>query len=116
MIDAIRQDNLVARAAELGARLLNGFRRQLEGVAGVTDIRGKGLMLGIALDRPCGELVTRALAEGLLINVTSERVIRLLPPLILSDQQADQIIHTVATLVQQFLTETAGPAGGATAP
>ncbi len=115
VIDAIRQDNLVARAAELGARLLNGFRRQLEGVAGVTDIRGKGLMLGIALDRPCGELVTRALAEGLLINVTSERVIRLLPPLILSDEQADRIVDTVSSLVKDFLAETAAPAGGATA-
>ena len=115
VIDAIRQDNLVARAAELGARLLNGFRRQLEGVAGVTDIRGKGLMLGIALDRPCGELVTRALAEGLLINVTSERVIRLLPPLILSDEQADRIVDTVSSLVKDFLAETAAPTGGATA-
>lgn len=115
VIDAIRQDNLVARAAELGARLLNGFRRQLEGVAGVTDIRGKGLMLGIALDRPCGELVTRALAEGLLINVTSERVIRLLPPLILSDEQADRIVDTVSSLVKDFLAEAAAPAGGATA-
>ena len=115
VIDAIRQDNLVARAAELGARLLNGFRRQLEGVAGVTDIRGKGLMLGIALGRPCGALVTRALAEGLLINVTSERVIRLLPPLILSDEQADRIVDTVSSLVKDFLAETAAPAGGATA-
>lgn len=115
VVEAIRQDDLVTRAAELGARLLNGFRQQLEGVAGVTDIRGKGLMLGIALDRPCGELVTRALAEGLLINVTSERVIRLLPPLILSDEQADRIVETVSTLVKDFLAETTAPAGGVTA-
>lgn len=115
VVEAIRQDDLVTRAAELGARLLSGFRQQLEGVAGVTDIRGKGLMLGIALDRPCGELVTRALAEGLLINVTSERVIRLLPPLILSDEQADRIVETVSTLVKDFLAETTAPAGGVTA-
>lgn len=115
VVEAIRQDDLVTRAAELGARLLSGFRQQLEGVAGVTDIRGKGLMLGIALDRPCGELVIRALAEGLLINVTSERVIRLLPPLILSDEQADRIVETVSTLVKDFLAETTAPAGGVTA-
>jgi acetylornithine/N-succinyldiaminopimelate aminotransferase len=106
VIEAIRQDNLVARAAELGGRMLGSFRQQLQGTAGVSDIRGKGLMLGITLDRPCGELVQRALAEGLLINVTAERVIRLLPPLVISDAQADQIVGTVSSLVKSFLAES----------
>jgi acetylornithine aminotransferase len=102
----MEQGDLVARAEQLGERLLNGFREQLQGVAGVVSIRGKGLMLGIGLDRPCGELVQRALAAGLLINVTAERVIRLLPPLILDDAQADRIVDTVSSLVKDFLAET----------
>ncbi|HEX5514433.1 MAG TPA: acetylornithine transaminase [Gammaproteobacteria bacterium] len=106
VIEAMEQGDLVARAEQLGERLLNGFREQLQGVAGVVSIRGKGLMLGIGLDRPCGELVQRALAAGLLINVTAERVIRLLPPLILDDAQVDRIVDTVSSLVKDFLAET----------
>ena len=79
------------------------FRQQLDGVAGVSAVRGLGLMLGIELDRPCAALVGRALEQGLLINVTAERVIRLLPPLILSDKQAGIIVDQVSTLVREFL-------------
>ena len=61
-------------------------------------------MIGLELDRPCGELVTRALADGLLINVTAERVVRLLPPLILSEQQADDLVSRLGALVRTFLT------------
>lgn len=110
VVETMERDDLVNRAAELGARMVDRFRQQFEGTAGVTNIRGKGLMLGITLDRPCGELVQRALADGLLINVTAERVIRLLPPLIISDAQADQIVDTVCTLVKAFLTESGSQA------
>lgn len=106
VVETMERDDLVNRAAELGTRMLDRFRQQLDGVAGVASIRGKGLMLGVMLDRPCGELVQRALAEGLLINVTAERVIRLLPPLVISDAQADQIVDAVCTLVKDFLTES----------
>jgi len=105
--ETIEAEDLPARAAALGERLLEGFRRELGGVQGVTDIRGRGLMLGIALDRPCGDLVKQALAQGLLLNVTAERVIRLLPPLILSDDEADRIVDAVAGLVRSFLASPA---------
>jgi acetylornithine aminotransferase len=71
----------------------------------VRDIRGKGLMIGIELDRPCAALVTRALERGLLINVTAERVIRLLPPLVATDKQANIIIEQVSDLVSSYLEE-----------
>lgn len=106
VIDAMERDDLVARAASLGSRLLEGFKQRLEGVDGVLSIRGRGLMLGITLDRPCGALVQQALDQGLLINVTAERVIRLLPPLILDDSQADQIVDTVSALVKALLAES----------
>ncbi len=103
VLDAIETDDLVARAGALGESLLSELRAGLDGVAGVQDIRGLGLMMGIELDRPCGELVTRALEAGLLINVTAERVVRLLPPLILSDDEAHQVAGSVITLIVEFL-------------
>ena len=70
---------------------------------GVVDVRGRGLMIGIELDRPCAELVNLALAEGLLINVTAERVVRLLPPLILQEPEARQLAETSSSLILRFL-------------
>jgi acetylornithine/N-succinyldiaminopimelate aminotransferase len=111
VLDALEQGALPARAAELGERILSGLRDALDGVDGVVDLRGRGLMLGIELDRPCAELVNLALADGLLINVTAERVVRLLPPLILDDAEADQVASTVARLVRAFLQQDGQPAG-----
>ena len=105
VLDTLEKEGLIAAAERLGGRMLDGLRSALAEVAGVTDIRGLGLMLAVELDRPCGELVTRALERGLLINVTAERVIRLLPPLILSDAQADRIVDEVAALVRSFTSE-----------
>jgi acetylornithine aminotransferase len=111
VLGVIEKDKLPARAAELGARMLARLRERLgpakETHNTVNAIRGKGLIIGIELARPCGELVEQALHKGLLINVTAERVIRLLPPLILSDQQADQIADTVAELVIAFARNAA---------
>ena len=98
----LQDEELAARAAELGQQMLEGFRKALDGVDAVTSIRGLGLMLGIELDRPCGELVKNALANGLLINVTAQQVIRLLPPLIASDKEAEQIVSGVSGLVREF--------------
>ncbi len=106
VLKTIRDDGLIERAAQLGQHLLEGFRQRLAGVAGVVNIRGQGLMLGIELDRPCAELMQQALARRLLINVTADKVIRLLPPLIISDAQADKIIAGVTDLIVGFL----GPA------
>lgn len=108
VIEVMEHDNLTARAAELGEYFLSQFREKLTGVAGVRDIRGKGLMIGVELERDCGELVKKALERGMLINVTAGNVIRLLPPLIITDAQADQIITMVSELVQAFLHPAAG--------
>lgn len=106
VIETIENENLATRAEELGARILSGLADALQGVAGIEEIRGQGLLIGIELDRPCAELVGLALEQGLLINVTADRVVRLLPPLILSDKQADQLIETLSKLLQGFLEET----------
>lgn len=103
VLNLIQQQNLVTHSAILGTRLLDALHHRLTEITGVNEVRGKGLMLGIELAKPCGELVTWALEAGLLINVTAERVIRLLPPLILEDSQADQIIDTLTTLIKRFL-------------
>ena len=105
VVDTMQQESLPDRAADLGHKLLEGFRQTLAGQEGVCDIRGKGLMIGIELDRPCAALVTRALERGLLINVTAERVIRLLPPLVATNKQADIIIEQVSDLVSSYLEE-----------
>lgn len=103
VIEVMQKEQLAQRAAELGEYFLAGFRTGLKDVAGVKDIRGKGLMIGIQLDRDCGELVKQGLAKGILINVTAGNVIRLLPPLVITQQQADQIITTVIDLIRDFL-------------
>jgi acetylornithine aminotransferase len=103
VVETLEQEHLAERAARLGTDLLRILRADLLPVNGVREVRGKGLMLGIELDRPCGELVGQALEQRLLINVTAERVIRLLPPLIINDAEAEQIANTVVQLVKQFL-------------
>lgn len=95
-------EHLYARAHQLGTRLRSEFRSALAGCASVRDIRGSGLMIGIELDRPCAELVQRALDHGLLINVTADSVIRLLPPLILGDAEAELLVATLAPLIRAF--------------
>jgi acetylornithine aminotransferase len=102
-LDIIEQDGLLGRAAELGAAIRGGLQRALAGVAGVVDIRGDGLMIGIELDRPCGELVGQALEAGLLINVTADKVVRLLPSLIYSDADCRQLVDMLAALLRKFL-------------
>jgi acetylornithine aminotransferase len=106
VLDTLNAEGLPQRAADLGEYLLAGFRERLEGHAGVVEVRGRGLMLGIELDRPCPDLVAQALSAGLLINVTAERVIRLLPPLILDHPQADLLLDGLSDLVGTFLADT----------
>jgi acetylornithine aminotransferase len=101
----MREHNLIENAAAVGSRLAAGLRDGLAGVAGVTEIRGQGLMLGIALDRPCGVLLGRAAQAGLLISVTAETVIRLLPALILTAAEADQMVAILIPLIRDFLAE-----------
>jgi len=103
VLDTMEQEQLVTQAAERGQQLLDGFNMTLQSREGVTEIRGRGLMIGIELDRPCTELVGKALAQGLLLNVTAERVVRLLPPLITTEKQADIIVEQVSDLICRFL-------------
>jgi acetylornithine aminotransferase len=102
-LEVIEKDDLMARAVKVGEAIRGGMREALAGNSGVVDIRGDGLMIGIELDRPCGELVALALAAGLLINVTNDKVVRLLPPLVFSDDDVRQLIATLARLIRQFL-------------
>ena len=107
VIDTIERDGLVQRAADLGASMIKGLTQALAGNSAVTSIRGHGLMLGIELDRGCYELVKIALAQGLLINVTADKTVRLLPPLILSDDEASQVVERVARLINDFTLNAA---------
>jgi acetylornithine aminotransferase len=100
---AMADEGLLENAARMGELVRSGLRDALAGVAGVVEVRGMGLMIGVELDRPCGELVTHALEAGLLINVTAERVIRLLPPLVLREAEARELVARLAPLVRRFL-------------
>ena len=112
VLEILERDHLVDRAARLGKQLQAGFRQALARQAGVRDIRGLGLMIGIELDRPCAELVGQALEAGLLINVTAERVIRLLPPLILEAGQVELLVDQLARLIVAFLATPAPKVAG----
>jgi acetylornithine/N-succinyldiaminopimelate aminotransferase len=101
----MEEDKLLENAATVGAALRAGLLRELEGVAGFVEVRGQGLMLGIELEHPCGELLGRAAAAGLMISVTAERVIRLVPPLILSLAEAEQIVAILCPLIKDFLRQ-----------
>jgi len=106
VLDIIEDEHLLKNAASQGKYLLNGFREKLANLSGIVEIRGQGLMIGIELDRACGELVKQAIDdESILINVTAEKVVRLLPPLIINQSQADEIISRVSRLILNFLNE-----------
>jgi acetylornithine/N-succinyldiaminopimelate aminotransferase len=104
-LDIIEQEGLVDRARTTGDFIVEQLRAQLGAVPGVRDVRGKGLMIGVELDRECGALVGRALERGLVINVTSDNVIRLLPPLVFNLEHADLLVGMLAPLVREFLAE-----------
>ena len=98
-------DGLLANAAAVGEHLMAALRRELAGVDGLVEVRGQGLMIGIELDRPCGDILNRALNAGLLLSVTADKVVRLLPPLIFTQAQADELIGILIPLIKQFLSE-----------
>lgn len=102
VIELMDEQKLAARAAELGTIMLARFKAELGGLKEVIEIRGKGLMIGIELARPCAELVARSLERRLLINVAAEKVVRLLPPLIISDAEMNEIVDVVCALIKDF--------------
>jgi acetylornithine aminotransferase len=99
----INEERLWQAAESIGERIQDGLRSALADVEGLVEVRGQGLMIGIQLDRPCTELVAAALEQGLLINVTADTVVRLLPPLITSEQQADLLVSRLSSLLRDFL-------------
>ena len=104
-LNILEQDQLLANATTVGNFLLQGLHQRLGQVAGVVEIRGQGLIIGIELNKPCGDLVKLALAQGLLINVTADNVIRLLPSLVFTQAQAQQLLDMLCPLVIDFLAQ-----------
>ncbi len=101
----MEEDGLLANAERVGEHLQQALRQGLQGVAGLVEVRGQGLMIGVQLDRPCGVLTQRAADAGLLISVTADSVIRLVPPLIMTRAEADEVAQRLLPLIQQFLSE-----------
>ena len=104
VIATMEREQLPARAKALGDRMLDGFNASLHNQPGVVNIRGRGMMMGIELDRDCPELMAKAMDDGVLLNVTAGRVVRLLPPYIMSDEDADLIVERVVNLITEFLS------------
>lgn len=105
VLDVLEGEELAQQAAAIGQLMLTRFGKDLATVKGIVAVRGCGLMIGIELDRDCGELVARALRQRLLINVTAGRVIRLLPPLIITEKEALLIVDLVGRLIREFLQQ-----------
>jgi acetylornithine aminotransferase len=103
VLQTVEEEKLRENALQVGAYLRDTLAAALSDVAGVVQVRGHGLMVGIELDRPCGDIVKRALAQGLLVNVTSDKVIRLVPPLVMKEAEAQQLIDGLLPIVKEFL-------------
>jgi acetylornithine/N-succinyldiaminopimelate aminotransferase len=110
VLHTLDADNLIERAEQKGKAIHAGFTEQLQDNPHVVDIRHKGMMIGIELDRPCAELVQSALEQRLLINVTNDKTIRLLPPLIMDEQQIRMLINTLSSLIQEYTNQTVSKA------
>ena len=104
-LDTMKDEGLLANALRVGDAMRSGLAASLAGVAGVTEIRGMGLMIGIELDRPCAELVKMGLDAGLVFNVTSDNVIRLLPALVISESEGREVVERLVPLVKAFLAQ-----------
>jgi acetylornithine/N-succinyldiaminopimelate aminotransferase len=106
-LDTMKEEDLLANAARIGGVLQDGLRRALAGTKGVTEIRGMGMMIGVELDDACGELVKQALDAGLVINVTADKVVRLLPPLVMNEAEAREVVSRFVPLAKGFLDKRA---------
>ena len=106
VLATLDEENLIEQAQQKGQAISNGFIKHLQGNKHIVDIRHKGLMIGIELDSPCAELVKSALQQHLLINVTNETTIRLLPPLIIDEQQIKLLVDTLSALITEYTEQT----------
>jgi acetylornithine aminotransferase len=111
----IEDDGLMRNAVEMGKAIREGLSQRLSGVAGVKEVRGEGMMIGIELAQPCGEIVSRALEAGLLVNVTADTVVRLLPPLVFTRENVAQLVDRLAPVITEFLARPAAPQAAASA-
>ncbi|MGZ5162369.1 MAG: acetylornithine/succinylornithine family transaminase [Burkholderiales bacterium] len=115
-LSIIEDEDLMRNAVVIGDFIRDQLRARFSGIAGVKEVRGIGLMIGIELAYPCGELVSRALDAGLLINVTADTVVRLLPPLIYTREQAQLLVDTLVPLISDFLAHQSQPVVGSAQP
>ena len=102
VLKVIREEDLMFRAGRVGKLIMQKLKHELSDVEHVLDIRGLGCMVGIQLDRPCKSLFSQALESGLIINITADCVVRLLPPLIMTDEQTDILISILSPLIKKF--------------
>lgn len=102
-LNIIEEENLISHAMKLGNFIRDRLKQYLAGESGVVQIRGQGLMIGIELAAPCSGLVVKALERGLLINVTSEKVVRLLPALVMKQDEAEQVVENTSAIIKEFL-------------
>jgi acetylornithine/N-succinyldiaminopimelate aminotransferase len=106
-LDTMKDEGLLENAVRVGDAIRGGLAAALGGLPGVTEVRGMGLMIGVELDRPCGEIVRTALARGLVVNVTADNVIRLLPALVMNEDEGRQVVERLAPIVREFLQQPA---------
>jgi acetylornithine aminotransferase len=107
-LQIMEEEGLLANATAMGVVIADGLKAALAGVAGVVEVRGQGLMLGLELNRSCGEIVEMALQDGLLTNVTQDSVIRILPPLIINESEAREIVKRLSAVVKRLLAKPSG--------
>ena len=114
-LDTVKEEGLIENAVRVGAAIRGGLAAALGGLPGVVEVRGMGLMIGVELDRPCGELVKMGLDAGIVFNVTAENVIRLLPALVMTEAEGRELVERLVPLVKAFLARAAAPARQAAA-
>jgi len=104
-LNIIEEEGIRENAEKIGNLIREGFAAEFKNTAGVVTVRNAGLMVGIELDRPCGDLVKMALADKLLINVTADKVVRLLPPLVMNEAEAKELVKRLSALIKVFLAK-----------
>jgi acetylornithine/N-succinyldiaminopimelate aminotransferase len=110
VIDTMKDEKLLDNAAAVGRVIREGLSAGLSGTAGFVEARGLGMMIGVELDRPCADIITMALERGLVLNVTAESVIRLVPPLVMSEAEGAQLVSLLVPVVKEFLVRPAAAA------
>jgi acetylornithine aminotransferase len=106
-LDTMRDDGLLDNAERVGALIRRGLSEALGGAKGVAEVRGMGMMIGVELDEPCGELVKAGLDAGLIINVTADKVVRIMPPLVMSEAEGAEVVRRFVPLAKAFLDKRA---------